>query len=196
MSKRIFDIFWSFIGLIFLFPLMIIIGVLIKLTSKGPILYSGTRIGKNEEEFRCHKFRTMRLGSDSISITVGDKDPRITYIGFIIRKLKIDELPQLWNVLKGEMTLVGPRPDTPKYKEYYKDQFFDYFNFKPGITSPSSIYFADESELYVGKDDPEKIYIEGTIPKKVELDKVYFENVSVMNDFKYIFITLFKIVKR
>ena len=196
MCKRIFDIFWSFLGLVFLFPLMLTAGILIKLTSKGPILYSGTRIGKGEKEFRCHKFRTMRLGSDSISITVGDKDPRVTLIGMIIRKFKIDELPQLWNVLKGEMALVGPRPDTPKYKKYYKDQFPNYYKFKPGITSPSSIYFADESELYVGKVDPEKIYINETIPKKVELDKIYFENASVSNDFKYIFITLFKIIKR
>jgi lipopolysaccharide/colanic/teichoic acid biosynthesis glycosyltransferase len=196
MCKRIFDIFWSFIGLIFLLPLMLIVAIIIKLTSKGPILYSGNRVGKEEKEFKCHKFRTMKLNSDTISITVGDKDPRVTSIGLIIRKLNIDELPQLWNVLKGEMTFVGPRPDTPKYAEYYKNQFKDYFKFKPGITSPSSIYFADESELYVGKDDPEKIYIEETIPKKVELDKVYFENVSILNDFKYIFITLFRIVKR
>ena len=196
MCKRIFDIFWSIIGMFFLFPLLLIVGIIIKLTSKGPILYSGLRVGKEERAFKCHKFRTMKLGSDSISITVGDKDPRVTSIGLIIRKLKIDELPQLWNVLKGEMTFVGARPDTTKYVKYYKEQFADYFNFKPGITSPSSIYFADESELYVGKDDPEKIYIEETIPKKVELDKIYFENVSVLNDFKYIFITLFKIIKR
>jgi len=138
----------------------------------------------------------MKLDSDSVSITVGDRDPRVTEVGLIIRKLKIDELPQLWNVLLGEMSFVGPRPDTPKYVEYYKKEFRDYYKFKPGITSPSSIYFADESELYVGKDDPEKIYIEETIPKKVELDMKYFENVSVINDFKYIFITLFRIVKR
>ena len=196
MCKRIFDIFWSFLGLIFLFPLMVIVGIIIKLTSKGPILYSGWRIGKSEKKFKCYKFRTMKLNSDKLSITVGDKDTRVTSIGFIIRKLKIDELPQLWNVLKGEMTFVGPRPDIPKYKEYYRGQFPNYYNFKPGITSPSSIYFADESELYVGKDDPESIYINETIPKKVELDKMYFENVTIVNDFKYIFITLFKIVKR
>jgi len=196
MCKRIFDIFWSLWGLVFLSPLLIVVAIAVKLTSKGPVLYSGRRVGKGETEFFCHKFRTMKLNSDGISITVGDRDPRVTSIGIILRKLKMDELPQLWNVLKGEMSFVGPRPDTPKYVEYYKREYPDYYKFKPGITSPSSIFFADESELYVGKADPEKIYVEETIPKKVELDKVYFENVSVINDFKYIFITLYRIVKR
>jgi len=196
MLKRIFDIFWSVIGLMFLFPVLLFVAILIKSTSKGPILYSGQRVGKDEELFYCHKFRTMKVGSDKSSITVGDNDSRVTSIGKILRKLKIDELPQLINVLKGEMTFVGPRPDTSKYVEYYKKEFSDYFKFKPGITSPSSIYFADESELYVGKDDPERVYIEETVPKKVELDKVYINDVSVLNDFKYIFVTLFKIVRR
>ncbi|MBN2835141.1 MAG: sugar transferase, partial [Candidatus Delongbacteria bacterium] len=127
MAKRIFDIFWSVLGLIFLLPLMLVVAVAVKLTSKGPVFYSGKRVGMNEKEFFCHKFRTMRLNSDSVSITVGDRDPRVTGVGLIIRKLKIDELPQLWNVLMGEMTFVGPRPDTPKYVEYYKKEFRDYY---------------------------------------------------------------------
>ena len=141
MAKRIFDIFWSVVGLLFLWPLLLMVAVIIKLTSKGAVLYSGKRVGMNENEFFCHKFRTMKLNSDGMSITVGDRDPRVTSIGVILRKLKMDELPQLWNVLKGEMSFVGPRPDTAKYVEYYKKEYPDYYKFKPGITSPSSVLF-------------------------------------------------------
>lgn len=196
MLKRSFDIFFSFFGLLLLLPFMALIALLIKITSKGPVFYSGYRIGKDEKLFRCHKFRSMKENNDDFAITIGERDPRITMMGIVIRKLKIDELPQLWNVLKGEMSFVGARPDTERYKEHYKKWYKDYYRFKPGITSPSSIYFIDECEIYVGKTDPEALYIEETIPKKVELDKVYFEHVSVLSDVRYILITLYRIFKR
>lgn len=196
MPKRLFDIFFSLTGLILLMPFLLIVALLVKITSPGPVFYAGFRIGQNERMFRCLKFRSMKVNNDDFAITVGERDPRITTFGIIIRKLKIDELPQLWNVLVGNMTFVGPRPDTSKYRHYYKAAYPDYYKHKPGITSPSSLYFIDECEIYVGKSDPEKIYIEETIPKKVELDMEYFRHVSVLTDIKYILITIYKIFRR
>lgn len=194
--KRSFDLFFAILGIIILSPVFVIIGILIKLDSMGPIFYKGKRIGQFEKEFIFYKFRTMRPNSDKSAITVGDKDPRITRVGYYLRKTKLDELPQLINVLTGELSFVGPRPDVIKYKEYYKNEFEEYYNHKPGITSYSSIYFSNESELYKNVENPEKIYIEKTIPQKVELDIKYFTNSSAIKDLGIIFLTFVKIFKQ
>jgi lipopolysaccharide/colanic/teichoic acid biosynthesis glycosyltransferase len=196
MCKRLFDIFLSLTSLLILTPILIFIAIVIRIDSKGSILYRSNRIGLNEKVFVFYKFRSMNPGADkSGSITIGDNDSRITKIGYILRKSKLDELPQLLNVLIGDMSFVGPRPDVPKYIQFYNQTFNDYYKMKPGITSYSSIYFANESELYTGVEDPEKIYIEYTIPKKVELDKLYLNNMNVVSDIKLIILTLLRIIK-
>lgn len=189
MYKRIFDVVLSFFGLVILSPVLIIISILVIVDSGHPIFYIAKRVGQFESEFTIIKFRTMKRNSDDFAITVSDKDPRITRLGYILRKLKIDEFPQLFNVLIGNMSFVGPRPDVKEYKKYYKKLFPNYFQLKPGITSYSSIYFANESKLYENVDDPEKVYINKTIPKKVELDKKYYYKRSLIADLEIIFKT-------
>lgn len=193
--KRLFDIFFSTIGIILLLPVIIIIAIFIKLDSKGPVFYKSKRIGLNEKEFMFFKFRTMRPNSDSSSITVGDRDDRITKIGYFLRKNKLDEIPQLINVFLGDISFVGPRPDVEKYKEIYRKHYPNYYKFKPGITSYSSIFFRNESELYTDVDNPELMYINDTIPKKVELDMKYFNSISLFTDISIILKTLKKVVK-
>lgn len=195
LSKRIFDVVSSVIVLLFLSPVILLVSLLIKLDSKGPIFYISERIGHNENKFNLIKFRTMKIASDHLTITVGDRDSRITKIGYFLRKTKLDEIPQLLNVLKGEMSIVGPRPDVEKYKSFYKNCFNKYFEMKPGITSYSSMFFRNESELYINVDDPEKVYIENTIPQKVKLDRQYYSKMGLVEDLKIIFKTLYIIVK-
>ena len=193
--KRFFDIAFSLTGLILLSPLFIIISIIIYFDSGYPIFYKAIRVGLNKGEFKFIKFRTMIPNSDKSYITIGDNDPRITRTGSYLRKFKLDELPQLFNVLKGDMSFVGPRPDIAKYSPYYEKGYKDYYKIKPGITSYSSIYFSNEAELYKNIDDPELLYINQTIPRKIELDKKYFDNISVVHDFKIILVTVWKLIK-
>jgi lipopolysaccharide/colanic/teichoic acid biosynthesis glycosyltransferase len=193
--KRLFDLVLSIIGLIILSPVFLFISILIIFDSGLPILYKARRVGLNKAEFNFLKFRTMILNSDDCSITVGDNDPRITHLGFFLRKYKLDELPQLFNVLTGSISFVGPRADVAKYTKYYEMIYKDYYKIKPGITSYSSIYFSNESELYVKTDDPEYVYITQTIPKKVELDKKYFNDKSLLKDFKILEETICKLIR-
>lgn len=191
--KRLFDISVSFIGIIFLFPLMILIGIIIKFTSKGPILFKQIRVTKNGKNFEIYKFRTMKENSEgNKQITVGN-DMRITGIGKILRKTKLDELPQLFNVIKGEMSLVGPRPEVPKYINLYNEEQKKILNVPAGITDYASIYFSNESELLGKAKDPEKFYIEKIMPYKIELNQKYIENISIFTDVKIIILTILKI---
>ncbi|MGM0583003.1 MAG: sugar transferase [Bacteroidota bacterium] len=193
--KRIFDFFVALIGLVLLSPLWILIALAIVLDSKGGVLYVSKRVGQDEKLFDFFKFRTMSPNNDKSGITVGNKDPRITKVGYILRKYKLDEIPQLINVLKGDMSVVGPRPDIPGYNSYYKQEFDRYYQIKPGITSYSSIFFSNESELYKNSPNPEKAYIEKTIPKKVELDKTYFNNQNLLTDIKILVKTVKKVIQ-
>lgn len=193
LLKRMFDILMSFIGIIILLPLMIIIGIIIKLTSKGPILFKQIRVTKNSKLFQIYKFRTMRENSEgNKQITVGN-DSRITGIGKILRKTKLDEIPQLFNVIKGEMSLVGPRPEVPKYVELYNDEQKKILQVPAGITDYASIYFSNESELLGKADNPEKFYIEKIMPYKIELNQKYIENINIFTDIKIIILTILKI---
>jgi lipopolysaccharide/colanic/teichoic acid biosynthesis glycosyltransferase len=196
IPKRIFDIAASFIGLILLFPLFIIISIAIKFNSNGPVFYIAPRVGQNEKLFPFVKFRTMHPKSDYSPITIGNTDPRITMVGLFLRRFKLDELPQLLNVLLGHISFVGPRPDVPQYKEEYKKYFKDYYKFKPGITCYSTIYFRNESELYIDTVNPEHVYVEKTIPQKVEMDIKYFHNMNLSTDINLIMLTISRIVKR
>ena len=190
-GKRIFDVTASAFGLILLSPLFLGIAVIIKLTSKGPVFYIQKRMGENFKEFNLYKFRSMIVDADKkgLQITSGD-DPRITKIGKFIRKTKLDELPQLINVLKGDMSLVGPRPEVKKYVMLKKEDYEKVLSVKPGITDLAAIEFRDEEKILEKYNDKEKAYIEIILPKKIELYKKYIDNISFKNDINIILKTL------
>ena len=192
--KRLFDIVASFCGIVILFPLIVIVSILIKLTSKGPVLFKQVRVTKNGRLFKIYKFRTMRENSEgNKQITVGN-DSRITGIGHILRKTKLDELPQLFNVLKGEMSLVGPRPEVPKYVELYTEEQREVLKVLAGITDYASIYFSNESELLGEAENPEEFYIKKIMPYKIELNKKYIKEIGIVTDIKLIILTILKIL--
>ena len=174
---------------------MIIIAILIKLDSKGPIFFKQVRVTKNGREFKIFKYRTMRVGSDKFSqITVG-KDSRITKVGDFLRKYKLDEIPQLINVLVGDMSLVGPRPEVPKYVALYTEEQREILKVRAGITDYASIEFSNENDILANETDPEKAYIEKIMPRKIELNKKYLSEILVMTDIKIILLTIKKILK-
>ena len=193
---RFFDILLSCLGLILLSPVFLIIYIIIRTSSKGPGFYSQKRIGKHGRPFRLFKFRTMRIGSDKGRlITVGGKDSRITKAGFYIRKYKLDELPQLWNVLIGDMSLVGPRPEVERYVRLYTPSQRVVLSVKPGITDYASIAFSEENIILGKAKNPEKMYIEEIMPKKIEINLQYINNRNLKEYFKIIFLTFLKILK-
>lgn len=193
---RLFDIFFSALGLIILFPFFIVFYLLIRIESKGGAFYIQERIGKNGKPFGLYKFRSMRVGSDAEGLlTVGERDNRITRTGYILRKTKIDELPQLLNVLKGDMSLVGPRPEVKKYTDMYTDEQRKVLSVRPGITDYASIEYVNENELLSKADDPEQMYIEKVMPDKIKLNMKYLEHYTVGEYFKIIFLTFKSLVK-
>ena len=195
MIKRLFDIIFSLFGLILLLPLLLIIALLIKLDSKGPVFYKQVRVGKDNADFKIFKFRTMLVNSDKNGLlTLGDRDPRVTPFGFLLRKYKLDELPQLINVFFGNMSFVGPRPEVRKYVAFYSKEDLEILSVKPGITDYASIVFRDEAEILKASDNPEKLYIEEVMPKKIALNKAYIENINVFVDIKIIIKTILTII--
>lgn len=196
--KRVFDIVCSVFGLILFLPLMIIIAVLIKLTSKGSVLFKQKRLTKGLKEFNIYKFRSMVNNELRVKNTMQIKgnSSEITPIGKFIRKTKIDELPQLWNILKGDMSFIGPRPELPRRLKYYSDIQKQIFSVKSGISSPASIVFSDEEYLMNQVKDPEKFYIEQVMPYKIELNLYYIEHRHFFYDIWLIVATLLKIVNR
>ena len=195
MLKRIFDITLSLFGLIILLPFMLIIAILIKFDSKGTVFFKQIRITKGGKEFKIFKYRTMKVGSDKYSqITVG-KDERITKIGSFLRKYKLDEIPQLINVLIGDMSLVGPRPEVPKYVALYTDEQKEILKVRAGITDYASIEISNENDLLALEKDSEKAYIEKIMPKKIELNKKYLSEISMLTDIRIILLTIKKILK-
>lgn len=194
---RLFDILFSVIGLLLLSPLFLVIYFLIVIESKGGGFYLQNRVGKNGVDFNLIKFRSMRVGSDKKGlITIGNRDPRMTQMGYFIRRFKIDELPQLFNVIKGEMSLVGPRPEVRKYVDMYTSEQLKVLSISPGITDYASIKYADENEILAKSDNPEAVYIEDIMPDKICLNMQYIENKTVVQYFKIIVLTLWKIIKR
>lgn len=192
--KRFFDVLISGLGLLLLSPMFIFIAVWIKINSRGTVFYRQNRVGMDNIDFLLYKFRSMRSGSDKKGlITVGERDPRITNSGYYLRKYKLDELPQLINVFKGDMSLVGPRPEVRKYVGYYTESQMRVLSVKPGITDYASIKFADENTILGQSDDPEKTYIEKILPEKISLNMNYINNPSIAQYFKIIFITIFHI---
>lgn len=173
-------------------PFFIILAIIIKLTSKGPVIYVQKRVGKNNVDFSMYKLRTMRVDADKYGqLTVGGRDKRITKIGYYLRKLKLDEIPQLFNVLKGDMSLVGPRPEVRKYVNMYTlDQMF-VLETRPGITDYASIKYRNENELLSNAENPEEYYITVIMPDKIALNKHYICNKTLKNYFFAIFTTVF-----
>lgn len=194
--KRIFDIVASSIGIILLSPVLVGIAIAIKLGSEGPCFFKQVRVGKDEKEFRILKFRTMVVNAESIGtqITVG-KDNRITGVGHFLRKTKLDELPQLINVLKGDMSLVGPRPEVPKYVKLYTDEQRKVFQVRPGITDYASIEYRDENELLGSVDNPEEFYINTIMKDKLQLNMKYIEKNNLIIDIGIILKTILKCFK-
>ncbi len=194
MLKRIFDLVAAFIGLSILLPFFILIAIWIKLSSKGSVFYFQQRIGKNEIPFQLFKFRTMVTDADKKGLlTVGMNDNRITKVGYFLRKYKLDELPQLLNVLNGTMSLVGPRPEVEKYTSLYNAEQKKVLRVKPGITDYASIKYSNENEVLANFENPEKGYIEQVMPDKLNLNLEYISNRNFIMDLKIIFATLFKI---
>lgn len=196
MIKRIFDIFFSFVGIIILLPLFLIISSLILFSSKGGVLYKQTRVGRKNRDFTLLKFRTMFTNSDKKGLlTVGLSDKRVTKVGKYLRKYKLDELPQLLNILKGEMSFVGPRPEVRKYVNLYNHEQIKVLDVKPGLTDYASIEYMDESDLLAQSNNPEQTYIQAIMPAKLKLNFKYIENISLMTDISILLKTLRHIIR-
>ena len=196
MLKRLFDIICSLIGIVILLPFFVIISVLIIVNSGFPVFYFQTRVGKNSKNFNLIKFRTMHTHADKKGLlTVGGRDVRVTAIGYFLRKYKIDELPQLINVLVGSMSLVGPRPEVSKYVDLYNVQQLQVLNVRPGITDLASLEFINENELLAQSSNPEETYIQSIMPQKLALNLKYIAQQSFGTDVKIIYKTILKIVK-
>jgi lipopolysaccharide/colanic/teichoic acid biosynthesis glycosyltransferase len=191
LAKRLFDIFFSIIGLLCISPVLLVLAILISLDSKGGIFYKQVRIGKNLAPFKLFKFRSMHTNADKKGLlTVGHKDSRITKIGYYLRKYKLDELPQLINVLIGDMSFVGPRPEVEKYVKLYNQEQLNVFKVKPGITDWASIKYVHENEILAKSNDPEKTYIDEIMPAKLKLNLDYANNNNVWIDIKIILLTI------
>jgi lipopolysaccharide/colanic/teichoic acid biosynthesis glycosyltransferase len=193
---RVFDVIASLSGICVLSPLLLLGGLAVKISSKGPVFYSQERVGRHQKPFFIHKFRTMVEGADKMGtlVTVSD-DERVTKIGKILRRTKLDELPQLFNVLVGEMALVGPRPEVKKFVDYYDENALQLLRLRPGVTDLASIEYRSESELLDAADDPEKVYIEEIMPEKHALNYAYIREIGFWNNIKVLFLTLRKLIK-
>lgn len=196
MGKRLFDIFFSLLGLVILFVPLLFIAILISLDSRGGIFYKQIRVGKDGTDFNLLKFRSMKTDADKAGLlTIGGRDNRITNIGYYLRKYKIDELPQLINVLLGDMSLVGPRPEVRKYVDLYNSEQKQVLSVKPGITDYASIEYSNENEILGKAENPEEVYINEIMPAKLKLNLKYIEEQGVATDLKIIFRTIGKILR-
>lgn len=196
VMKRVFDFVVSLIGLVVLLSFFLAIAIAIKSDSNGPVFFKQIRIGKGGKEFRIFKFRTMVVDAEKkgMQITVG-KDSKITKSGLFLRKTKLDELPQLINVLIGDMSFVGPRPEVPKYVAMYSEKQRDILKVRPGITDLASIAYRDENTLLAQSNNPEETYIEEIMPSKIELNIEYLKNMSIFYDIKLIIKTILVVIK-
>ena len=195
MFKRLFDIIFSTLGIIILSPIFLLLWFTIKIESHGPALFMQTRVGKNNKDFKLIKFRSMYLNSESFGqLTVGMRDPRITNVGYTLRKYKLDELPQLLNVLKGDMSLVGPRPEVRKYVNIYTPEQMMVLEVSPGITDYASIQFINENQLLANAENPDEYYINNIMPKKLEMNLQYIKSNNPFKDIILILKTIFRII--
>ena len=197
MAKRIFDILFSIVGLIFVSPLLLTICILIKHEDGGPVFYRGLRVGKKGTLFKIYKFRSMVVNAEKIGgSSTADDDPRITKIGKFVRKYKLDELPQFINVLKGEMSFVGPRPEVQHYVNMFTKEEKSILMVSPGITDWASLWNSDEGAILAGSPDPERTYMEEIRPEKIRLQLKYVKERSFFTDISIILQTIGKVIKR
>lgn len=196
MIKRLFDIMASSTALIFTAPFFVFIAFLIKLDSRGPIFYRQWRMGRGQKPFRIYKFRTMVDGADQLLPITVYGDGRITRVGRVLRRFELDELPTLMNVLKGEMSIVGPRPELPKYLPYYSEEQQRVFSVRPGMTDLGTLRFRDETRLLAQADDPEKVYVERILPEKLKLNLEYLDRQSFWYDLAIILRTFALIINQ
>ena len=194
--KRIFDALFSATALVLLTPLLLLIAAIVAAESSGGAFYHQDRIGRNGVPFRLHKFRSMQVHREGAQVTLGTSDPRITSVGRVLRNYKLDELPQLWNVLKGDMSLVGPRPEVAKYVALYTDEMREVLTVRPGLTDPASIAGFDEGERLEAAADPERHYREIIMPEKVQQQLAYVRSATFGSDIRVIARTFFRIFKR
>lgn len=193
--KRLFDCSVSFFVLLVFFPFGLLIALAIALESKGGVFYRQERVGKHGIPFKLWKFRTMRVNADKLGkLTVGMKDPRITKVGYFIRKTKLDEFPQFLNVLVGEMSVVGPRPEVQEYVDLYTEEQRKILLVKPGITDYASLEYFKENELLGKSENPRETYINEIMPAKIELNKKYLANPSWSHDIKIMWLTFLKMI--
>ena len=194
MLKRAFDILFSLLFLLVLLPLLLVFTLAVAFTSPGGAFFSQERVGKGARIFRLLKFRTMRPGSEAQGqLTIGGRDPRITAVGYFLRKTKLDELPQLWNVLVGDMSVVGPRPEVPKYVALYSAEQRHVLSVRPGITGMASINYIDENEMLARSGEPEMTYIREVMPAKLALDLKYVQEQDLLLDLRIILATAGKV---
>lgn len=195
-GKRALDVVASGVGILVLSPLLIVAAVAVRLSSPGPILFRQQRVGRDFRPFTLYKFRSMVQNAPALGgqITAG-RDPRITRAGAILRKTKLDELPQLFNVLKGDMSLVGPRPEVQRYVDLFRDDYREVLLVRPGITDLASVKYRDESEVLGASSDPERTYVEEILPDKIALAKEYIARASAPYDVTIILRTLLKILR-
>ena len=190
---RFLDFIFSLLGIILLFPVFLVLYFAVRLESKGGGFYKQLRVGRGGTDFYVYKFRSMRIGADKQGlITVGGRDPRITRIGYFIRKYKLDELPELWNVLIGDMSFVGPRPDVPGYADSLQGEDRLILKLRPGITGPASLKYANEEEILATVNDPIKYNDEIIFPDKVRINLNYYYHHTFLGDIKLIFQTIFR----
>ena len=197
MAKRLFDLVAASIGLLALSPLFLVVAIAIRRSSPGPVFFRQARVGRHGEPFSMFKFRTMRPDAERVGgqLTVG-ADPRITPIGHTLRKYKLDELPQLINVVLGDMSLVGPRPEVPRYVALYDERQRRVLDVRPGITDPASIAYRNENALLAAAADPEATYVAEVMPAKLEINLGYLERRSLLRDVGVILQTLAAVVRR
>ncbi len=195
MAKRIFDVLAAGSALIVFSPLFLLLALSVGLSSKGGVFYRQTRIGRHGKPFQLLKFRSMYARSDRKGLLTVGADKRITPVGRFLRRYKLDELPQLWNILRGDMSIVGPRPEVPRYVQHYSPEQRKVLSVRPGLTDYASLYYIDEAAVLAQSDDPEKTYLEEILPHKLELGLQYVEQQNFLEDLKIIFQTLWKLVK-
>lgn len=196
IAKRIFDFTLSLVMSVVFLPFIVLVGIMIKIDSPGKIFFLQKRVTTNGKVFKIFKFRTMKENSEKLSGVTVDNDPRITKLGKYLRKFRIDEIPQIFNILTGDLSFVGARPESVKYVKEYSPEMYATLLMPAGVTSPASILFKDEAELLKGAQDPDETYVKDILPKKMAYNLEYIENCSLLYDIKVMLKTVIAVIKK